>query len=197
MVKALRPVMDKIDIKNLTGKCLVSQPDTPGEFAGAVVYICVHGSDGAMGFIINRRVKDFSFQDLAAELPFAVHSDIIAPISLYHGGPLDQAKGFILHSGDYHIPGSLDTGGGIMISSSLDVLRDIAVGGGPKQRLIALGYAGWAPNQLEAEIANNLWLVADATPDLVLGTDDDDKWKKALSSLGISDLNLTPSVGHS
>lgn len=189
--------MDKIDAKNLTGKCLVSLPDAAGEFAEAVVYICSHGTDGAMGFIVNKRVKEFSFRDLAAELPFPMESDITAPISLYHGGPLEQAKGFILHSGDYHLPGSLDTGSGIMVSSSFEVLQDIAAGAGPKQKIIALGYAGWAPHQLETEIAENKWLIAEATPELVLGGDDDRKWSQAMSSLGISFTNLSPAAGHS
>ncbi len=189
--------MDKIDIKNLTGKCLVSLPDVSGEFAGSVVYICAHGSDGAMGFIINRRFKEFSFRDLAEGFSFPVSGEIYAPIGLYHGGPLEQAKGFILHSGDYQVPESLNTGGGIMVSSSLDVLRDIAIGAGPKQKLIALGYAGWAPRQLEAEIAENMWLITEATPELVLGTNDDDKWQRALASLGIGETNFIPSFGHS
>jgi putative transcriptional regulator len=84
-----------------------------------------------------------------------------------------------------------------MISSSLEILRDIAIGNGPKQRIIALGYAGWAPNQLENEIANNLWLITHATPELVLGSNDTIKWSQAMSSLGIRFDNLTPSFGHS
>lgn len=188
--------MDKIDIRNLTGKCLVSMPSAEGDFAGSVIYVCSHGEDGAMGFVVNKRIKEFSFKDLAVELPFNFH-DFSLPISLYSGGPLENAKGFILHSSEYKIADSLNTGGGIMVSSSLEVLRDIASGNGPKQRIIALGYAGWAPHQLESEIANNRWLITQATPDLVLGTDDDAKWTRAMSSLGITTNNLTPTYGHS
>ena len=188
--------MLKLDINNLTGKCLIAMPNSQDDFAGTVIYICSHGDDGAMGFVINKRVKDFSFCDLASELPWTF-GDIPPPIGLYNGGPLERGKGFILHSDEYKLNDSLNTGGGIMVSSSLAVLHDIAVGNGPKQRIIALGYAGWAPHQLENEIANNLWLITNATPELVLGSDDDTKWQRAISSLGIDSYNLTPCCGHS
>jgi len=189
--------MHNIDIKNLTGKCLISIPDISENFAETVIYICSHkDNEGAMGFIVNKRVKDFSFKDLTAELPWNF-GDVPPPISLYNGGPLERSKGFILHSDEYNLADSLNTGGGIAVSSSLEVLHDIAIGHGPKQRIIALGYAGWAPKQLETEIANNLWLVADATPELVLGSEDDTKWQRAISSLGIDFYNLSLTYGHS
>ena len=147
-------IMNKIDINNLTGKCLISMPDACDEFAQSVIYICSHGKDGAMGFIVNHRLKEFSFSDLAVDLPFPLQ-DKGLPISLYSGGPLERTKGFILHSDEYQLPDSINTGGGISVSSSLEVLKDIASGKGPKQRIIALGYAGWAPEQLEKEINTN------------------------------------------
>ena len=188
--------MNKIDINNLTGKCLVAMPDTNGEFAQSVIYICSHGKDGTMGFIINHRLKEFSFSDLAVELPFSIKNKSL-PISLYQGGPLDKNKGFILHSDEYQISDSINTGGGIAVSSSLEVLKDIAEGKGPKQRIIALGYAGWAPEQLEKEILNNQWLIINADKDLVLNEKDTLKWEKALSSLGIDNINFPNIYGHS
>ncbi|MBE6467666.1 MAG: hypothetical protein E7004_03640 [Alphaproteobacteria bacterium] len=188
--------MNKIDINNLTGKCLVATPNSDGEFAQSVIYICSHGKDGAMGFIINHRLKEFSFSDLAVELPFPF-KDKSLPISLYQGGPLDKTKGFILHSDEYQIADSINISSGISVSSSLEVLQDIACGKGPKQRIIALGYAGWAPEQLEKEILNNQWVVVDANQDLVLGDKDSIKWEQALSSLGINNLNFSDSLGHS
>ncbi len=187
---------NKIDAQNLTGKCLISMPDVTGSFAETVVYICSHNADGAMGFIINKRIKEFSFSDLAVESPFEIKNNL-SPINLYQGGPLEKNKGFILHSDDYINTDSLNTGGGIMVSSSLGILHDIALGKGPKKRIIALGYAGWTPNQLENEIANNLWLITHATSELVLGSNDSTKWSQALSSLGITFDNLAPSFGHS
>ncbi len=188
--------MHKLDISNLTGKCLISMPNNNNEFNGAVIYICSHSSDGAMGFVINKRMRDISFNELALELPFNFNN-CSAPISLYNGGPLEKGKGFILHSDEYQLADSLNTGGGIMVSSSFNILQDIASGYGPKQRIIALGYAGWAPLQLETEITNNLWMITEASPELVLGTDDDTKWNKAISSLGIDYTNFTTSIGHS
>ena len=188
--------MNKFDINDLTNKCLVATPGTNGEFAQSVIYICSHNKDGAMGFIINHRLKEFSFSDLAIDIPFALKNES-QPINLYHGGPLDRTKGFILHSDDYQISDSIATGSGIAISSSLEILKDIASGKGPKQRIIALGYAGWAPEQLEKEILNNQWLIINADKDLVLNEKDTLKWEKALSSLGIDNINFPNIYGHS
>ncbi len=188
--------MNKIDISNLTGKCLISMPNTEGEFANSVIYICSHDKNGAMGFVVNKRITDISFQDIASALPFNLKNNF-SPINLYNGGPLEKGKGFILHSDEYQLSESLNTGGGIMVSSSFTILQDIASGHGPKQRIIILGYAGWAPSQLEHEIQNNLWMVTEASPDLVLGCDDDTKWSKAFSNLGINNISLFSSIGHS
>lgn len=186
--------MNKIDITNLTGKCLVAMPDTEGEFSDSVICICSHDSSGAMGFVINKRLNDLSFQDLAPELPFNFAG---LSLKLYNGGPMERAKGFILHSSEYKLPESLNISNGITVSSSMAVLQDIAEGRGPKQKIIALGYAGWTSQQLENEIAENRWLITEATPELVFGNNDDCKWSNALSSLGISSENLTPAFGHS
>ena len=171
-------------------------PDANDEFAQSVIYICSHGKDGAMGFVVNHRIKEFSFSDLAVDLPFSFQNKGL-PISLYNGGPLDKTKGFILHSDEYQLPDSIKTGGGIAVSSSLEVLQDIASGKGPKQGIIALGYAGWAPEQLEKEILNNRWLIVEANKDLVFGAKDTSKWEQALSSLGIDSTNFPTAYGHS
>ena len=189
-------MINQIDLHNLTGKCLISSPYIDDDFSGSVIYICSHSHDGAMGFIVNKRIKEFSFKDLAIELPFGF-GDSPVSINLYQGGPMERAKGFVLHSHEYHLADSLNTGGGITVSSSLEVLQDIISGHGPKQKIIALGYAGWAPNQLEKEIINNRWLITNATPELVLGSDDANKFSQALSSLGIDFNNLDPKFGHS
>ena len=133
--------MEKGNSEYLVGKCLVSSPLIEGEpFARSVVYICSHTKDGAMGFIVNKKIKEFSFADLAMQLPIDF-SKPISPIDLYQGGPLDKVRGFVLHSTDYQREDSLELGGGIAISSSIDILTDIAFGKGPKENLIALGYA--------------------------------------------------------
>ncbi len=187
--------MDKIDIKNLTGKCLISLNNFSDEFTNALIYVCAHNSDGAMGFIINKRIKDFMPSDLIADLNFNL-PNLSLPVGLYNGGPLEKAKGFIIHSNEYHRHDSIDNGGGIAISSSLEVLQDIFTGQGPQEKMIALGYAGWAPLQLEKEIAENRWLVTEATPELIFAHDDNAKRNLALSYLGIDYNNFTPTIGR-
>lgn len=188
--------MEKDDKYSLVGKCLVSTPNmTDEQFEKSVIYICSHSKDGATGFVVNKKIKEFSFADLAMQLPINP-SRPIAPIDLYRGGPLDKVRGFVLHSTDYRRGDSIEPGGGIAISSSVDILTDIAFGIGPKENLIALGYANWAPQQLEQEIINNCWLVAPASPELVFRTKDEDKWNTALTSLGIDPLRLSIFSGH-
>ena len=177
--------MEKDGIKYLTGKCLISMPNLGDErFEKSLIYICAHNNNGAMGFVVNKKIKEFSFSDLAEQIPITF-SPHVAPVSLYQGGPLDRVRGFVLHSTDYLKGDSIETGGGVAISSSIDILTDIAVGNGPAENIIALGYASWAPNQLEQEIINNFWLVAPASPELVFKTKDEDKWKKAIETLGV------------
>lgn len=175
----------------LTGKCLVSMPGMNDErFAGSLIYVCSHSRDGAMGFVVNKKIKEFSFADLANQLPINIVRPL-TPIDLYQGGPLDKVRGFVLHSTDYLKGDSIVIGEGIAVSSSVDILTDIAFGNGPKDNLIALGYASWAPQQLEKEIINNDWLVAPSSPDLVFHTKDEEKWQKALDSIGIDLTRLS------
>ncbi len=175
----------------LTGKCLVSMPGMNDErFAGSLIYVCSHSRDGAMGFVVNKKIKEFSFADLANQLPINIVRPM-TPIDLYQGGPLDKVRGFVLHSTDYLKGDSIVIGEGIAVSSSVDILTDIAFGNGPKDNLIALGYASWAPQQLEKEIINNDWLVAPSSPDLVFHTKDEEKWQKALDSIGIDLTRLS------
>ena len=188
--------MEKDATKYLTGKCLISMPNLDDErFERALIYICSHNQEGAMGFVVNKKIKEFSFADLAEQLPITF-SRQIAPIDLYQGGPLDKVRGFVLHSTDYLKGDSIATGGGIAISSSIDILTDIAAGNGPAENLIALGYASWAPNQLEQEIINNSWLVVPSSPELIFKTKDEEKWQKAMDCLGIDPVRLSGFCGR-
>lgn len=180
----------------LNGKCLISMPNLNDErFERSVVYICSHTKEGAMGFVVNKKIKEFSFADLASQLPISnIHPR--TPIDLYQGGPMDKVRGFVLHSTDYLKGDSMVIGEGIAVSSSIDILTDIAFGHGPRDNLIALGYASWAPQQLEQEIINNSWLVASSSPELVFRTKDEDKWQKALDSIGIDINRLSGIAGR-
>ena len=180
----------------LTGKCLVAMPSMQDEhFKEALIFICSHSENGAMGFVVNKVLHEFSFADLANQLPIKTIRPIES-IELHHGGPLEKVRGFVLHSSEYVKDDTVLVNDNIAISSSLDVITDIAFGLGPKENLIALGYASWAPNQLEQEIINNNWLVVNPTPELVFRTKDEEKWKKAIDSLGFDVMHLSRTMGR-
>lgn len=180
----------------LTGKFLVSMPGMEDDcFAQTVVYICSHGKDGAMGFVVNKKLKDFSFTDLAVKLP--VHSAInLESMFLYQGGPIEKIRGFVIHSSDYDKPGTFKVDANVAVSSSLDVLTDIAYGAGPKNNLIALGYSGWEPLQLERELMANRWLVTPANSELLFNTPDELKWQRAIDESGIDLSRFISATGY-
>ena len=180
----------------LTGKCLVAMPNMKDErFENSLIFICSHTKNGAMGFVVNKIMPEFSFADLASQLPIKTVQPIDG-IELHLGGPMEKVRGFVLHSTDYVKDDTVVIDDNIAISSSIDVITDIAFGTGPKENLIALGYASWAPNQLEEEIINNTWLVVNPTPELVFRTKDEDKWQKAIDSLGFDVSNLSQTMGR-
>lgn len=187
--------MDKININNLTGKCLAAMPLVEGEFAKTVVFICSHTPQGAMGFVINRVFKELSFNELAINLQCNMINHTYIPI--YKGGSLEHEKGFILHDDSYNDVTTMEIGNGLRVTSSEQILQDLIKGQGPDKFLVLLGYAAWLPTQLEKEISNNLWLVADASKELVFNTLYEDKWNVALASLGINSSNLSVPLGHS
>ncbi len=180
----------------LTGKCLISMPNMEDErFSHSLVYICSHNQDGAMGFVVNKKIKEFSFSDLASQLPIK-NLKPQTPIDLYQGGPFEKVRGFVIHSTDYVKNDTLVISNDIAISSSIDIITDIAFGMGPKENLIALGYASWGPRQLEQEIVNNTWLVGEPTPELMFRTQDTLKWQKAIEALGIDIERLSNYAGR-
>lgn len=180
----------------LTGKCLVAMPNMTDEhFAHSLIYICSHSEEGAMGFIVNKKIKEFSFADLATQLPINPLRPI-APLDLHQGGPLEKIRGFVLHTTDYIKNDTFVIDENIAVSSSIDILTDIAFGIGPKDNLIALGYSSWTANQLENEIKNNNWLIITPNTELVFRTKDEDKWQKAMDEMGIDINRLSYSPGH-
>lgn len=185
--------MDTID---LTGKIVIAMPGIMDpRFDRSVIFICDHGEDGAMGLIVNRTVPKLDFADLMQQLE--IELDEPTPRPIHFGGPVEPQRGFVLHTGDYDSDAtSLEIDGTFAMTATLDVLRDIATGGGPARALVALGYAGWKPRQLEGEIAGNDWLIADATPDMVFDENNDGKWVAALGSLGINPLLLSADGGR-
>ena len=183
--------------KYLTGKCLISMPQiNDGIFSHSVVYLCMHNQEGAMGFMVNKQLKEFYFSDLMSQFNIGYGSTPAETIILHQGGPLERIRGFVLHSLDYQKEDTLTIDDKFAVSSSINVLNDIAYGKGPRYNLIALGYSSWSPRQLEEEIIYNHWLVAEATTDLLFKTRDEDKWQRAIDELGIDVDRISASIGR-
>lgn len=175
-----------IDKYSLMGKLLVAMP-VLGEddiFSRSVVYICSHTNRGAMGLIINKPLEQYTFSDLTFQLPLKSYEKL-NEVSLYTGGPVERVHGMVLHSNDYIKDGTVEIADGIAVSSSNEIIADIAFNKGPDDKLVALGYSFWQPNQLETEIYNNDWLVIDADKELLFRTKDALKWQRAMDESGI------------
>jgi putative transcriptional regulator len=180
----------------LTGQLLIAMPTMEDpRFAQSVIYVCAHTPEGAMGLVLNRPLERPKFDDLLRQLEVAP----VPParrIRLCAGGPMDNARGFVLHTTDWTGEGSLQVDDGVALTASLDVLKAIAEGHGPREGLLALGYAGWGPGQLDAEIQQNAWLSVSADEAIVFGDDSDAKWRQALAKLHIDPLLLSGAAGH-
>lgn len=180
----------------LTGQLLIAMP-TMGDprFAQSVICVCAHTPDGAMGLVLNRPLAKPTFDELLTQLEIAP----VPParrIRLCVGGPVDNARGFVLHSADWTGEGSLKVADDLALTASLDVLKAIAEGGGPQEGVLALGYAGWGPGQLDAELVQNAWLSMPAEKGLLFGDGDERKWRRALALLKIDPLLLSETAGH-
>lgn len=180
----------------LTGQVLVAMPAMQDpRFAQSVIYVCAHTPEGAMGIVLNRPLEEPSFDDLLRQLDI-VPVPPARRIRLCSGGPVDNARGFVLHTSDWTGDGSLRVDDGVALTASLDILKAIASGGGPREGFLALGYAGWGPGQLDAEIQQNAWLSVPAPPALVFDDDHATKWRRALATLHIDPLLLSGVAGH-
>lgn len=180
----------------LTGRLLIAMPGMrDSRFARSVVYLCAHNAEGAMGLVVNKLLDSVNFEELLQQLGIENQRQG-EPISIHFGGPVESGRGFVLHSADYRQDSTLEVDGRIALTATLDVLRDIAQGSGPRQHLFALGYAGWGPGQLDQELQENGWLVADADERLVFDLDQAAKWEGAIARLGIDPARLTFDAGH-
>jgi len=180
----------------LTGQLLVAMPQMRDpRFARSVIYMCAHSADGAMGLVVNRRVGSITFDDLLKQLNIGPNkrSD---EIRVHFGGPVEQGRGFVLHSSDYLQSGSLRVDDQVALTATLDILKEMAAGGGPRKSLLALGYAGWGPGQLDAEIQANGWLSVSSDEALVFDADLDNKWERAIGKIGIDFSMLSGDAGH-
>jgi putative transcriptional regulator len=180
----------------LTGQLLIAMPATDNpQFAQSVIYLCAHTEDGAMGLLVNRPLAKPSFEDLLKQLD-VMPSPPARHITLCAGGPMDNARGFVLHTADWTGDGSLRVDDSVALTASLDVLKAIATGGGPREGLLALGYASWGAGQLDDEMQANMWLSAPAPLALVFDGDHDTKWRRALASMRVDPALLSGTAGH-
>jgi putative transcriptional regulator len=188
----------------LDGQMLIAMPVMGDErFSRSVVYVCAHSSEGAMGIVVNHPAPNINFSELLVKLNVIPAADVIqlpgraGVVKVMRGGPVETERGFVLHSADFFIDNStLPIDEGICLTATIDILKAIARGEGPASAILALGYAGWAPGQLETEIQGNGWLHCTADPELIFGTDIGGKYEKALKKIGIDLGMLSNEAGH-
>lgn len=190
---------------NLSGQVLIAMPAMQdSRFARSVIYLCAHSDEGAMGLIINRPAKSMEFADLISQLfttsdtsTIQIDEQLGEQPSIHIGGPVETGRGFVLHSSDYYADdNTFPVNDHISLTATLDILRAIAKGSGPDHALLALGYAGWAPGQLEDEISDNGWLTCSANTEFVFNTKTEQKYDRAFEELGIDPAHLVADMGH-
>jgi len=188
----------------LDGQLLIAMPSMADKrFARSVVYVCAHSGDGAMGIVINKLASEVTFRDLLVQL------DIVQPgnepdlpggvdnVRVHRGGPVETGRGFVLYSSDFFIENAtLPIADGVCLTATLEILRAISEGRGPDRALLALGYAGWRPGQLEFEIQSNGWLHSQADCGILFDDDIDAKYDRALAKIGIEPAMLSIEAGH-
>jgi putative transcriptional regulator len=180
----------------LTGQLLIAMPGMPDpRFAHAVIYLCSHGPNGAMGLVLNRLFTEADFPMLLDQLNIGV-SDETPDIQVHFGGPVETGRGFVLHSSDYLHEGTTRIDDNICVSATVEVLQAIANGTGPEKVMMALGYTGWGGGQLDEEMKANSWLTAPADDEILFGTIIETKWEHALAKIGISPVTLSGEAGH-
>jgi putative transcriptional regulator len=187
----------------LDGQLLIAMPSmTDPRFHRAVVYICAHSAEGAMGLVINQRAPHITLPKLLEQLDIVPGNPYPVPVrsasmAVHAGGPVETSRGFVLHSSDYFAADStLPINESVCLTATVDILRAIAKGSGPNKAILALGYAGWAPGQLEREIQSNGWLNCPADYDIVFDGDLDNKYARALQLMGIDPSHLVGASGH-
>src|SRR5437588_8214422 len=177
----------------LDGQMLIAMPAMMDDrFSRSLIYVCAHSSEGAMGIVVNHPAANINFSDLLVKLNVIPATDVIrlptsaGGVKVMRGGPVETERGFVLHSADFFIENStLPIDDGICLTATIDILKAIARGDGPASAILALGYAGWSPGQLETEVQQNGWLHCSADPELIFGIDIDAKYDRAMQQIGI------------
>lgn len=190
---------------SLEGQFLVAMPTLKGPFfERSVVYLCSHSDDGAMGLVVNQISTQITFPDLLRQVDILGDDDqsinLPAPartMKVLNGGPVDQGRGFVLHSADFKLESStLDVSDDICLTATVEILRALAEGKGPQSALLTLGYAGWSPGQLEEELQSNSWLTCSADQSLLFECEAEDRYERSLELMGIDLRMLSSEAGH-
>jgi len=178
--------------ESLEGRLLIAMPGMGDpRFDRTLIYLCAHSEDGAMGLVVNKTADNLTFDELLAQLKIPLAPNLNT-IRVHYGGPVEMGRGFVLHSADFGAEDStLQVSDDVCLTATVDILRAMAKGEGPRRSMLALGYAGWAPGQLEDELQRNGWLYCDADDTLLFGEDDKEKWNAALRKIGVDPAMLS------
>ena len=180
----------------MTGQLLIAMPNMADQrFARTVIYLCAHSEDGAMGLVINKPMPQITFVDLLEQLEIETEGTVSDQM-VHFGGPVESGRGFVLHSNDFQREGTMMVDEDVGLTATIDILRAIAAGDGPAKHLLALGYAGWGPGQLDSEIQANGWLHAPADESILFDLDLSTKWERSIAKLGVAPAMLSGDAGH-
>lgn len=179
-----------------TGKFLIAMPGMGDErFEKSVIYICSHTSEGAMGLVINHPAALINFSQLLKELKIPAPATL-PELPIYLGGPVEKGRGFVLHSSEYIKPSTLIVSDTIALTATTEILKAVADDKGPHSHMLILGYTGWGAGQLEREMQDNAWHVSDADDQIIFATANENKWSRAMASMGIDVSMLSSEIGH-
>ena len=180
----------------ISGQLLIAMPGMRDDrFFKTVIYMCAHTEEGAMGLVLNQMIDSLSFPELLEQLGID-EGNAGESVPIHFGGPVEAGRGFVLHSAEYQQDATLEVDDGVALTATVDILKAIARGYGPRQSLLALGYAGWGPGQLDDEIRANGWLQAPADHELIFGGDQETKWERSIAKIGIDPRMLSDEAGH-
>ena len=180
----------------VTGQLLIAMPGMRDErFAKSVIYMCAHSEEGAMGLVLNQRLDSLTFAELISQLELD-EKHLSKDVPVHFGGPVESGRGFVLHTSDYQQDATLEVVNGVALTATVEILKAIAQGKGPQKSLLALGYAGWGPGQLDMEIRANGWLQVPSDSEIIFDIEPDTKWERAIQRLGIDPRRLSDDVGH-
>lgn len=180
----------------LTGQFLMAMPSIGDDrFDRTLIYLCAHTPDRAMGLVLNKLHTDLDFEGLLSQLDIEV-DEVARDVTVHAGGPVEPGRGFVLHSADYVQDSSLVVSETVALTATVDILKELAIGKGPRNAMLALGYAGWSAGQLDTELANNAWLTAPGDDEILFNTDAEQKYPRAMAMLGVDLSMLSNQAGR-